>query len=113
MTLDSSLVLLAIALVVLVVLYLLHNHLLTGAVAAAKAELTKVETTVKADLPDIEADAVAAGQKFLLWATDTSQELAAKAALDATIAKKNTLAAHTATALAARAAAPTVMPPAA
>lgn len=93
---PESLVLVAIALVAVVVLYLVHNHLLTGAVAKVRAEFTKVETAVKADLPDVEADAVAAGQRFLLWLTDTSAELAAKAVADASIAKKAALKAQTA-----------------
>lgn len=104
MTLESPLVLLALGLVLLVVLYLVHNHLLTSAVAAAKAEFTKVETAVRADLPDVEADAMAALSRGMTWLTDTSSELATKAKADASIAKKNALAAQAAAALAARAA---------
>lgn len=60
---------------------------LKGAEAAAKTEFA----TLKADLPDLEADAMTALQKSMSWLTDTSAELAAKATADASIAKKNAL----------------------
>lgn len=77
---------------------------LKGAEAAAKTEFA----TLKADLPDLEADAMAAGQKFLLWLTDKSGELAKVAEANASMAKKDALAAQTMAALTARNAAPNV-----
>lgn len=106
MTLDSPLVLVAITLVVLVVLYLVHSHLLTTAVAAAKAEFVKVEGVVKAELPDVEADAMAALSRGMTWLTDTTAEVTAKAKADASIVKKDLLRAQAVAALAKASAPP-------
>lgn len=78
---------------------------------AIETEARKLGAEIKADLPDLEADAMAAGQRFLLWVTDTTSEIAAKAQADAAIARKDALAATTLAALSARAAATRVSPP--
>ncbi len=93
------------AVVVAAILFLIHRFLPTSTVAKAEdvaiADAKKVAATVKSDLPDLEADAMAAGQKFLTWLTDTSEEIAAKAKADASIAKKNALRAQAVAALGA------------
>lgn len=93
----------ALALLVLVILYLTHKQLVTSAIAAAKVDLTKAKGVVAADLPDIEADAMAALTRGMTWLTDTTSEVAAKTKADASIAKKAALKAQAAAALASSA----------
>jgi len=98
-----------IAVAVVAVLFLIHRFAPTSAVGKAEgvaiADAKKAVATVKANLPDVEADIVAAGQRFILWATDKSTELAKIAEATAAMAKKDALAAQTVAALSARQAA--------
>lgn len=90
----------ALAVVVFAVHRIWPTVTVKSAAAAAEAEAAKLGATIKADLPDLEADAMAAGQRFMAWITDTSEEIAAKAKADASIAKKDLLRAQAAAALA-------------
>lgn len=98
-----------IAVAVVAILFLIHRFAPTSTAAkvedVAIADAKKVAAAVKADLPDVEADIVAAGQRFILWATDKSAELAKVAEANAAMAKKDALAAQTVAALSARQAA--------
>ena len=98
-----------IAVAVLAILFLIHRFAPNSAVGKAEgvamADAKKAVAVVKADLPDVEADIVAAGQRFILWATDKSAELAKIAEATAAMAKKDALASQTVAALSARQAA--------
>lgn len=95
-----------VAAAVLAVLFLIHRFAPTSTAAkvedVAIADAKKVAAAAKADLPDVEAEMVAAGQRFILWATDKSAELAKIAEANAAMAKKDALAAQTVAALAGR-----------
>ena len=91
---------LALAAVVFAIHRIFPSATVASVEAAAKADAIKAEAFVASKLPDIEADAMAAGQRFMAWITDTSEEIAAKAKADASIAKKDLLRAQAAAALA-------------
>lgn len=94
-----------LAAAVLALLFIIHRFFPASAVAKAEdvaiADAKKAAAVVRADLPDVEADAMAALSRGMAWLTDTTAEVAAKAKADASIAKKNALKAQAAAALAA------------
>ncbi len=100
--LTIALIVATLAAVVFAIHRIFPSVTVKSAETAVKTEAAKVETAIKADMPDFEAEVVAAGQRFILWATDKSAELAKIAEANAAMTKKDALAAQTVAALNAR-----------